>query len=293
MTLPLPPLPPLGNRLTAGGRQLWIHRSGKGGPAVVILAGGGAIGLDYLQVHEGAVRRTTSVLYDRAGTGWSEPAELPRSAGDVIAELRALLAAADVPPPYLLVGHSLGGAYARHYAQRFPEEVAGMVLIDPLHEDSSKYWPPELKQGQEQLQAMATAELPAGMLEAYRVVFEQKLASLPAEVREALVARHLAGWRTGILESLGMEMVCDELRKGGPVPGVPITLISAMGIDPVQAGFTPVEIQQKVNDGKHTLHELIRQSVRRGRHVVVPDASHAWVVMERPDVVVEAIEEML
>ena len=288
-----PPFPPLGTRLAAGGRQLWIHRAGRGGPAVVILAGGGAIGLDYLQVHEGAARRTTSVLYDRAGTGWSDPAELPRSAADVIAELRALLAAADVPAPYLLVGHSLGGAYARHYAQLFPDEVAGLVLIDPLHEDSSKYWPAEISQGQEQLQAMATAELPEGMLQGYRVVFEQKLGGLPDEVRGALIARHLAGWRTGILESLSMPMVCDELRQGGPVPDVPVTVISAMGIDPVQAAFTPAEVQQKVNDGKHTLNELIARSVRRGRHVVVPNAAHAWVVMERPDVVVAAIEEML
>ena len=288
-----PSQPPLGTRLPAGGRNLWIHRSGRGGPAVVILAGGGAVGLDYLKVHEGVARRTTSVLYDRAGTGWSDPAELPRSAADVIAELHELLAAADVPAPYLLVGHSLGGAYAKHYAQRLPDEVVGLVLIDPLHEDSSKYWPPELNQGQEQLQALATAELPEGMLEAYRVVFEQKLNDLPDKVREALVARHLAGWRTGILESLSMQMVCDELRQGGAVPDVPITLLSAMGIDPVQAAFTPVELQQRVNEGKHTLHELIARSVRRGRHVVVPDAAHAWVAMERPDVIVEAVEEML
>ena len=288
-----PSLPPLGTRLPAGARNLWIHRSGRGGPAVVLLAGGGALGLDYLTVHDGVARRTTSVLYDRAGSGWSDPAELPRSAADVITELRELLSAADVPAPYLLVGHSLGGAYARHYAQRFPDEVAGLILIDPLHEDSSKYWPPELNQGQEQLQAMATAELPDGMLEAYRVVFEQKLSGFPDEVREALIARHLAGWRTGILESLSMQMVCDELRQGGAVPDVPITLISAMGVDPVQAAFTPVELQQKVNEGKHTLHELIAQSVRRGRHVVVPDAAHAWVAMERPDVIVAAIEEML
>ena len=293
MSPSLSSLCPLGTHLPAGGRQLWVHRSGRGGPPVIILAGGGAIGLDYLNVHEGAARRTTSVLYDRAGTGWSDPAELPRSASDVITELRELLATAEIPAPYLLVGHSLGGAYARHYAKRFPGEVSGLVLIDPLHEDSASYWPPEINQSQEQLQAMATMELPQGMFDAYRVVFEEKLRSWPDEVREALVARHLAGWRTGILESLSMQTVCEELRQGGPVPPVPITVISAMGIDPVQAAFSPVELQRKVNEGKQTLNELISKSVPRGRHVMVPDAAHAWVTMERPDVVVAAIEEML
>jgi hypothetical protein len=168
-----------------------------------------------------------------------------------------------------------------------------MVLIDPLHEDSSKYWPPEIAQGQEQLKAMATADLPEAMMEAYRALFSEKFRTWPDGVRETVVARHVEGWRTGILESLSIEMVCEDLRNGGPVPEVPITVISAMGIDPVQRAFTPDELQRKVNEGKLTLNQLITRSVPGGRHVVVEDAAHAWITMDRPDVVVEAIEELL
>ena len=81
------------------------------------------------------------MLYDRAGTGWSDRVELPRSSAEVTDELRNLLRAAGVPAPYLLVGHSLGGLYARHYAQRFPGEVAGLLLLDPAHEDYNAYMP--------------------------------------------------------------------------------------------------------------------------------------------------------
>ncbi|MGW7261039.1 alpha/beta fold hydrolase [Streptomyces sp. NPDC054834] len=78
---------------------------------------------------------TTSVLHDRGGNGWSYPAELPRTAAEVTDELCELLHAGAVPGPYLLIGHSLGGAYARHYGRRFPDEVTGLLLLDPFHED--------------------------------------------------------------------------------------------------------------------------------------------------------------
>ena len=118
-----------------GGRQLMLCASGTGGPVVVFLPGGGVTGLGYLNLHEQASRFTTSVLYDRSGTGWSGHAELPRSATEVTDELRSLLRVAGVPAPYVFVGHSLGGLYARRFAQRFPADVAGLVFLDPAHED--------------------------------------------------------------------------------------------------------------------------------------------------------------
>ena len=124
--------PPLGRFFTLGDRRLLLHRSGSGSPPVIFLAGGGAVGLDYLNVQVRTAELTTSVLYDRAGTGWSDSVDLPRTSAEVTDELRALLRVADIAGPYLLVGHSLGGLYARHYAQRFPDEIAGLVLLDPV-----------------------------------------------------------------------------------------------------------------------------------------------------------------
>ena len=130
-----------------GGRQLMLCASGTRGPVVVFLPGGGMTGLGYLNLHEQASRFTTSVLYDRAGTGWSDHAELPRSATEVTDELRSLLRVAGVPAPYVLVGHSLGGIYGRRFAQRFPADVAGLVFLDPGHEDYTTKLPkPPLRQ---------------------------------------------------------------------------------------------------------------------------------------------------
>src|SRR5689334_15277003 len=105
--------PPIGHLYTVDGRRLMLHRLGSGGPAVVFLPGAGLVGFDFLNIHDQIAQFTTSVLYDRAGTGWSDQVNLPRTATEVTDELRSLLREADVPAPYLLIGHSLGGSYAR------------------------------------------------------------------------------------------------------------------------------------------------------------------------------------
>src|SRR4030095_8819046 len=127
-------LPPLGHRYAAGDRSLYLHRAGTGEPAVVFLAGGGMFGLGYYNVHMRVAEFTTSVVYDRAGTGWSDAVPVPRSAEDVVQELRGLLRDAGLSGPYLLVGHSLGGLYARRFAQLFPADVAAPLLLAPAPE---------------------------------------------------------------------------------------------------------------------------------------------------------------
>ncbi|MGH7921064.1 MAG: alpha/beta fold hydrolase [Candidatus Dormibacteraceae bacterium] len=108
----------------------------KGRPAVVFLPGAGEIGRDYWNVHRRAAELSMSVTYDRAGTGGGTPAELPRTSTQATDELRGLLRHAGIAGPCLLVGHSLGGLYARQYAIRFPDEVvAALLLLDPAHED--------------------------------------------------------------------------------------------------------------------------------------------------------------
>src|SRR5262249_18100011 len=96
--------PPEGSHYEVHGRRLLLRRSGQGGRGVVFVAGAGAVGLDYLNVQQRAAEVTTSVTYDRGGTGWSDPVALPRSAAEVTDELRDLLAVAGVPAPHLLVG---------------------------------------------------------------------------------------------------------------------------------------------------------------------------------------------
>lgn len=128
-------LAPAGVYADLGTHRLHYHCVGKGYPAVVIDTGIGGSGAEWHAVRETLVERAMVCTYDRAGYGWSDPGPSPRTTKRIARELRALLVAAGVPPPYVLVGHSFGGFNVRMFAARYPAEVAGLVLVDSSHPD--------------------------------------------------------------------------------------------------------------------------------------------------------------
>jgi pimeloyl-ACP methyl ester carboxylesterase len=275
-----------------GGRQLMLYASGTGGPVVVFLPGGGMTGLGYLNLHEQACRFTTSVLYDRAGTGWSDQADLPRSATEVTDELRSLLRVAGVPAPYLFVGHSLGGLYARRFAQRFPADVAGLVFFDPAHEDYTTRLPkPSLCE--RLCTSLALFRVLLRFKRLYRGYFERMFADWPAPVRDLLFEYHLASWRVGLKEARNFESICDETRRGGDMPDVPLIVLTGMDIDPFRAMFATEASQRQLNDIKLAINRAIANSVPHGEHRALGNAAHATFHIDRPDAVVQAIRDLL
>jgi pimeloyl-ACP methyl ester carboxylesterase len=290
---------PLGRSYEVEGRRLLLHRSGSGSPAVVFLPGGGAVGLDYLNVHERVAKLTTSVVYDRAGTGWSDRVDLPRTSAEVTDELRELLRVAGVPVPYLLVGHSLGGLYARHYAHRFPEEVAGLLLLDPAHEDYDAYMPRalnEMRAAWDPDQALPDA-LPEALVQLYRGLFVQEMADWPTEIRELLSERHVSPeWlRVGLREASNVEQLYAELRRAGSLPDVPLIVLSSTGIDDFKKAVSmgePDSLLREEIEGKRRLYEALAGSVRRGE-VRPIDAGHVTIHFRRPGAVIQAIRDLL
>ena len=118
-----------------GGRALYITCRGEGSPTVLLDGGGFGGGVNsWVSVQPGVAAVTRVCSFDRAGVGASDPAPKPRTAADAVADLHALLRAAQVPGPYVLVGASISGLFARLYATTYPEEVVGMVLLDPSNE---------------------------------------------------------------------------------------------------------------------------------------------------------------
>jgi pimeloyl-ACP methyl ester carboxylesterase len=284
---------PLGTRHQAGGRRLLIHRSGQGGPAVVFLPGAGHVGLDYLNIHDQIAPLTTSVLYDRAGTGWSDGAELPRSAEAVASELRELLRAADVPPPYLLVGHSLGGAYARRYAQLYPDEVAGVLFLEPFYE-GFKTLTAKKTIGDTMWQVFALARLALHVKPFYRRMFTEQFAQWPPAVREPLIDYHLKTLRNTMRERKNLFTEIEpEVRDGGDLPDVPVIVLAATGIDPYQAVIMPEAQLRELNTQKAALYAPLVKSVARGEYREVGNAGHDTLWTDRPDAVVQAIRDLI
>jgi pimeloyl-ACP methyl ester carboxylesterase len=125
--------PAPGEMVDVGGYNMHLYCTGEegaGAPTVVMDIGAGGIGLDWQLVQPEVAKFARVCTYDRAGTGWSEPGPQPRTSQQIVEELHTLLGNAGVQGPYVLVGHSFGGVNMQLYASRYPDEVAGMVLVD-------------------------------------------------------------------------------------------------------------------------------------------------------------------
>jgi pimeloyl-ACP methyl ester carboxylesterase len=277
-----------------GGQRLWLHKSGAGEPAVVFVPAASNVGLDYLNVHDRISAITTSVLYDRGGTGWSDPMPLPRTAADVATELRDLLAAAAVPGPYVLVAHSLGGAYARRFAQLYPDQVAGVVSLDAFHEDWDTYMAERLR-----LDGVRQPDPGPFQYKLLRPViarmYRKMLAGWPDGVRDELIGQHLdyRWFKAGVAERSSMSRLRDELAAGGPFPDVPVVALTALAADQGQSMLMSSRALAQLNEGKLRLDEAQVSAVSWGDHRVLEDARHSTIHIDRPDAVTTAIRDVL
>jgi len=134
--------PPPGRMVTFDGKKSHLNCTGTGSPTVILESELGVKGsLEWKHVQPEVAADTRVCSYDRAGILWSQAREEPRDANRIADELHGLLEAASVPPPYVLVGHSLGGLLIRVYDHRFPREAAGFVFVDASHPEQFERYP--------------------------------------------------------------------------------------------------------------------------------------------------------
>jgi pimeloyl-ACP methyl ester carboxylesterase len=179
-------LPRIGQAVDVGGRTLNLYCSGEGSPTVILETGGNGPGYAWMPIQTRLATFTRACWYDRAGVGWSDPPEGPRTSASVVTDLHEMLSRAGVAPPYVLVGASIGGEYARIFTSRYPHDVAGLVLVDSAHPDE-----PE----------------PAFMLSAFN--------------RMSTGARHLLCTALPILSRFGILRFMASRMGGRPIPPQP------------------------------------------------------------------------
>jgi pimeloyl-ACP methyl ester carboxylesterase len=197
-------------KVDVGGHSLNLLIGGQGSPAVVFEGGFGAGIASWSTVQKEVAAFARTVSYDRAGVGQSELGPKPRSAKQIATELHTALENAGVKPPYVLVGHSFGGIYARVFAERYPKEVAGMVLLDPSQESFNdwlkKNHPARLKDAQAEIsrapegvraedaatdasyEEARAAKVPPGILVTLLSATEDE--TMPADARRVWIEKH-------------------------------------------------------------------------------------------------------
>ena len=132
---------PRGERVDIGGYQLHMVKLGEAEadkPTIILESGIGGNSLDWQRVQDDIAKFAQVISYDRAGYGWSDNPRQPRTPDNIVTELNQLLNNANVAPPYVLVAHSFGALYTLQFVEKYPEKVAGLVLVDSAHPEMLK-----------------------------------------------------------------------------------------------------------------------------------------------------------
>ena len=288
----------------AHGRRLYVVEKGTGGPAVLFEAGIAATNLNWFHVQETVSRFTFTASYDRSGLGWSSPCRTARTPGNIAVELHAMLQSAGIKPPYILVGHSFGGLVVRRYAVTYPDDVAGVVLVDPMR---CEEWPPLNPTKQSMIdrgRRLSRYAIPIARFGLARLAVTSLLC------RSGRLSGHLAG-AAGVGGRHVLRRVTEEVgkmpRELWPVvaahwsrPGyyagmrsyveaVPETVREMQDIKPIQA--IPVLV---LTPGKSTplSAQCLEKIGNNVQQVIAAESAH-WIHLDEPQLVVESIREMV
>jgi pimeloyl-ACP methyl ester carboxylesterase len=275
---PLPASGTFSGQVDIGGRKLYLECEGEGaGAPTVILVSGYRNNAEVwttppepgvAPVFQAVASFARVCAYDRPGTildvshlSRSDPVAMPRTADEVVAELHALLEAARLDPPYVLVAHSLGGLFARLYAALYPGEVAGLVLVDAWPETlpallGSDHWAAYVK---------LSAPPPPG-LEAYRDLEQIDFAAASARMAEAAARRPMQAEPLFVLS-----------------PGKPVELPPD-----VPGDFSPEAFEKAWREGQNQLAGLVPSA----KHEIAGQSDH-YIQIEQPDLVIDAVRAVV
>lgn len=292
-----------------GGRRMNIVCIGQGSPTTVFDYGMGEHILVWQKVQQQVSAITRACFYDRAGYGFSDPSNRPMTADNVTDDLHALLHAAGIAEPLVLVGHSLGALYATLYADKFPSQVAGLVLIDPSFAGQEPAtWDADEKQRikLELVRLLANTKACADLARAGKLgpsdshgCFQLAPGRTPAET-SYLMQSFLKPFRyeSAISEAESHsafatgrnEDSLEEERAARPFGDRPVIVLtgSAYPPDPYE---TPA-MEKAFYDNWKAGHERLAARSTRGRSIVVPKSGHA-IQLDQPQQVIDAVKTVV
>jgi pimeloyl-ACP methyl ester carboxylesterase len=274
-----------GKLVDLGGRKMHINCSGESSPTVILDSGLGDSSLSWHKVQPEIAKFIRVCSYDRAGLGYSDPSSRPRTSRVIAEELHDLLQAAGVAPPYVIVGHSMGGFDVRLYTSMYPQEVVGMILVDASHPDQENRFPAELKsmEGSWQREAQFIAQtMPFGVPRVLGLCDEGAID------RAADCNGHTA--RERMAEIRAFPESATQAAATGPFGDLPLAVLSH---DPDKASNDlPHELSKSVNKLWEAMQEDLARLSTRSTQMVAKNSGH-YIQMDRPDVVIDAVRNVV
>lgn len=288
--------PPYGELVQVGEHKLHIHCIGEGRPTIVVDNGGGNWSMTWLALQDRLAQQTQVCVYDRAGLGASESGPMPRTSEVMVEELHQLLENAKVPQPYVLVGHSLGGYNARIYQDRYPDEVAGIGLVEAGHEEQWSRLPQEISDLVDEQIMIGKIGRTLSYVGLLRLIAPPELKQLPPDLRAAHTAAMVTPKTLNaiIAEVESAEISANQLSKTGLLGDLPLVVISARHSNSAFAEMAvTVEIPfEEADQAWFELQEELVTLSSNSQHFVSETGTHD-INFDDPDLVVEAINRLL
>jgi pimeloyl-ACP methyl ester carboxylesterase len=296
--------PRVGRAVDIGGRSLNIYCSGEGSPSVILDTGGTNPGYSNLPFQELIAKETRACWFDRAGLGWSDPSPVTQTSAAIAADLHALLHAAKVEPPYILVGQSFSGFNVRVFAGTYAKEVGGVVLLDSVHEDQQRYEPRSTYGLVNRLPAAVRGLVCTAVPFAARAGLLRLLMSASGPSRripsgftasQAATLHGLEVQPKAMVAAVGCrvwERSADEARAAGSLGDTPLIVLTAG--KPLTTGDSVAD-RELLAFHEIWVHQLQRKLAglsTRGKQVIVENSSHG-IAGDMPTAAVGAIRQVL
>jgi pimeloyl-ACP methyl ester carboxylesterase len=283
-----------GRLVDVGGYKMHLNCTGEGSPTVILEAGLNDFSVFWSLVQPEVAEFSRVCVYDRAGYGWSESSPYPRTSEAMVAELHTLLVNAGEESPYVLVGHSFGGALVRLYAHNYPDEIAGVVLVDAAQEELFSRIP-EWRTGSEfmikMLRSLAPLRL-AGILALWPGSIPNRGLPEDALAQYRAILATTAYIETSIAETEAFENNLAQMNEADitSIGNLPLIVISNGRWKPLSEipGISGEENQQSWQAMQMELTNLSSNS----KHIVAEQSEH-FIQVQQPQLVVGAIREIL
>ncbi|MDP6377769.1 MAG: alpha/beta hydrolase [Pseudomonadales bacterium] len=289
--------PPPGRMYEVDGLSLHLDCRGEGRPVVVLEAGLGSGSTSWASVHEALVATTRVCAYDRPGMDWSDPLGTTADRTEVAERLHALLRAASVAAPQILVGMSAGGVYVREYYARYPEDIVGMILVDSSHEQQGHRLPdiPDAARTQTIMRLCSWLQ-PFGLVRALGLVQARFQApDIPEDTWEVLRANYNRSHSCSAMMNASASFDGDTQDEDPPasLADLPLMVLS-QGREPEalpEFGITLALARERRAVWDVLQKELTALS-SRGMRVVARESGHV-IQLDALDVVIEAVKYMV